>query len=183
MIEIRIHGRGGQGAVIASKLLASAFFKEDKFVQSFPTFGVERRGAPVAAFVRVDDKYILVRSQIYEPDHIVVLDPTLIDAVDVTMGLKTGGWIIINSTRKPAEFDKLSKFKVATVDASRIATIHRLGSKSHPIVNTAILGTFAKVINIVKLDSVTAAISEEVPFSQEANTKACREAYEKAVLE
>lgn len=182
MIEIRIHGRGGQGAVIASKLLASAFFKEGKYVQSFPTFGVERRGAPVAAFVRVDEKYILVRSQIYDPDHIVVLDPTLIDAVDVTLGLKTGGWIIINSARKPAEFDKLSEFKVATIDASSIAVKHRLGSKSHPIVNTAILGTFAKVINIVKLDSIAEAINEEVPFSQEANTKACREAYENAVL-
>ena len=181
MIEIRIHGRGGQGAVIASKLLASAFFKEGKFVQSFPTFGVERRGAPVAAFVRVDDKHILIRSQIYEPDHIIVLDPTLIDAVDVTQGLKTGGWILINSTRKPAEFEKLSNFRVATVDASGIATKHRLGSKSHPIVNTTILGTFAKITEMVKLSSVLAAISEEIPVSPEANTKACREAFENTV--
>ncbi len=182
MIEIRIHGRGGQGAVIASKLLAMAFFKEGKFVQSFPTFGVERRGAPVAAFVRIDDKQILVRSQIYEPDHIIVLDPTLIDAVDVTQGLKPGGWILINSTQKPEEFGNLKKFKVSVVDASDIAARHRLGSKSHPIVNTAILGAFAKITGLVKIDSVLAAVGEEVPVHPEENMKASKEAYESVVV-
>ena len=181
MIEIRIHGRGGQGAVIASKLLASASFKEGKYVQSFPTFGVERRGAPVAAFVRVDEKQILVRSQIYEPDHIVVLDPTLIDAVDVSHGLKPKGWVLINTTRQPNEFDKLQRYKIATVDASGIAVKNRLGSKSHPIVNTAILGAFAKITGFVKLESVLLVISEEVPIFPEANVKAASEAYEKVV--
>jgi len=182
MIEIRIHGRGGQGAVIASKMLAIAFFNEGKFVQSFPTFGVERRGAPVAAFVRVDDKQILVRCQIYEPDHIIVLDPTLIDAVDVTQGLKPGGWILINTSREPSEFDKLKQFKVATVNASHIAANHRLGSKSHPIVNTAILCAFSKITGFVKIESVLSGIEENVPVSPEANIRASKEAYESVIL-
>ena len=178
MIEIRIHGRGGQGAVIASKLLASAFFKEGKYVQSFPTFGVERRGAPVAAFVRVDDEPILVRSQIYEPDHIIVLDPTLIEAVDVTHGLKSGGWVLINTTQDPEKFSELGPFRIATVDASGIATRHRLGSKTHPIVNTAILGAFARITGFVKLESILEAIQEEIPIAPDRNVKAAREAYE-----
>ncbi|MFH1757891.1 MAG: 2-oxoacid:acceptor oxidoreductase family protein, partial [Pseudomonadota bacterium] len=97
MIEIRIHGRGGQGAVIASEVLASAFFKEGKFVQAFPAFGVERRGAPVTAFTRVDDQPIRIRNFIYEPDHIIILDPTLIESTQVDSGLKENGWIIINT--------------------------------------------------------------------------------------
>ncbi|NOY05174.1 MAG: pyruvate ferredoxin oxidoreductase subunit gamma [Chlorobi bacterium] len=177
MIEIRIHGRGGQGAVIASKILASAFFKEGKYVQSFPTFGVERRGAPVAAFIRIDDKQILVRSQIYKPDDVIVLDPTLIDAVDVTQGLKSGGWILINTTREPKEFEKLSEFRIATVDASGIAAKHGLGSKAHPIVNTAILGAFARITGFVKLESILEAITEEVPFARKANVEASKEAF------
>ena len=179
MIEIRIHGRGGQGAVIASKLLAWAFFKEGKYIQSFPTYGVERRGAPVAAFVRVDDKPVLIRSQIYEPDHIIVLDPTLIESVDVTKGLKKGGWILINTTREPSEFSKLTHFKVACVDASGIAVKYQLGSKSHPIVNTGILGAFARVTRFVSLDSTVEAIVENVPLMAENNAKAAKEAFEK----
>jgi len=182
MIEIRIHGRGGQGAVIASKLLASAFFKEGKYVQSFPTFGVERRGAPVAAFVRVDEEPILVRSQIYEPDHIIVLDPTLIEAVDVTHGLKSGGWILINTARDPEEFKELGEFHVATVDASGIAVRHRLGSKTHPIVNTAIMGAFARVTGLVQLDSILEAIDEEVPIAPDRNRKAAQEAFQQVKL-
>ncbi|MEE9170518.1 MAG: pyruvate ferredoxin oxidoreductase subunit gamma [bacterium] len=178
MIEIRIHGRGGQGAVVAAKILSVAFFKEDKYVQSFPTFGVERRGAPVAAFIRVSDEKILVRSQIYEPDHIIVLDPSLIDAVDVSSGLKKGGSILINTTRKATEFEKLQAFRVATVDASAVAVKNRLGSKAHPIVNTAILGAFAKTSDLVKLDSVLVAIKDEVPVLPEANAEAAKEAFE-----
>jgi len=182
MIEIRIHGRGGQGAVIASKLLASAFFKEGKYVQSFPTFGVERRGAPVAAFVRVDDEPILIRSQIYEPDHIIVLDPTLIEAIDVTQGLREGGWVLINTGRKPEEFKKLGRYRVATVNASGIAVSHRLGSKTHPIVNTAILGAFARATGLIRIEPILEAISEEVPVAPESNVKAAKEAYSSVLL-
>ena len=107
MIEIRIHGRGGQGAVIASEVLASAFFKEGKFVQAFPAFGVERRGAPVMAFTRVDDQPIRIRHFIYEPDHIIILDPTLIESTQVDSGLKENGWIVINTDRPPRAFRAL----------------------------------------------------------------------------
>src|SRR5512134_3874450 len=104
MRELRIHGRGGQGAVIASKLLAAALFREGKSVQSFPAFGVERRGAPVTAFLRVSEGPILLRCEITEPDDLIVLDPTLVDAVDVAAGLKPGGSILINSDRDPHSY-------------------------------------------------------------------------------
>ena len=97
MVEVRFHGRGGQGAVVASEILATALFHEDKAVQAFPAFGVERRGAPVAAFLRCDDTPIRLRCQIYQPDQVIVLDPTLLSAVDVTAGLKNDGSILINS--------------------------------------------------------------------------------------
>jgi len=178
MIEIRMHGRGGQGAVVATKLLAEAVFQEGKFCQSFPAFGVERRGAPVAAFTRIDDKPINLRCEIYEPDHLVVLDPTLIGPVNVTAGLKPGGTVIINSDHPP-EFFRLPKaFKVVTVDAAAIAVRNRLGTKATPIVNTAILGSFARVTGIVKLESILAAIQKGVPVKAENNMQAAREAYE-----
>jgi 2-oxoisovalerate ferredoxin oxidoreductase gamma subunit len=177
MIEIRIHGRGGQGAVVASKVLAAAVFKEGKYVQSFPAFGVERRGAPVTAFTRIDDKPIRVRCQIYQPDHIVVLDPTLLEAVDVTDGLKEGGWILINSEQDPAAFNLPTKYRVATVDASSIAIKYKLGPKSAPIVNTAILGAFAKVTGLVSLEALAEAVQEAVPIKPKENVAATREAY------
>ena len=177
MIEIRFHGRGGQGAVIASKILACALFAEGKYVQSFPKFGVERRGAPVEAFLRIDDDKILIRNNIYTPDHLIVLDPTLIDAIDVTSGLNKGGWILINSTKSPDQFPTLSQYTLACVDASGIAVKHRLGSRSAPIVNTAILGAFAKATSMVGLDSVVSAIMDEVPIKPDANAAAAKEAF------
>jgi 2-oxoacid:acceptor oxidoreductase gamma subunit (pyruvate/2-ketoisovalerate family) len=176
MRELRIHGRGGQGAVIASKLLASALFLEEKSVQSFPAFGVERRGAPVTAFLRFSDGPIWLRCEITDPDDLVVLDPTLVGAIDVTSGLKPGGRILINSERAPEEYsDLVRRFQVATVDASSVARKHGLGSKTQPIVNTAILGAFARFSGFVKLDSVCRAIQDEVP-RPEANIAAAREA-------
>jgi len=182
MIEVRFHGRGGQGAVVASKLLAMALFKEGKSVQSFPAFGVERRGAPVMAFLRIDDHPIKLRTNVYQPDHIVVLDPTLIEAVDVTSGLKPKGWVILNSDHHPKEFKDFSSFLVATVDASKIAVENHLGSRTQPIVNTAILGAFSRVTGLVSIDAVVQAIDEAVPTKKEANTRAALEAYEKAIL-
>jgi 2-oxoacid:acceptor oxidoreductase gamma subunit (pyruvate/2-ketoisovalerate family) len=177
MRELRIHGRGGQGAVIASKLLASALFLEGRSVQSFPAFGVERRGAPVTAFLRVADEPILLRCEILAPDDLIVLDPTLVQAVDVTGGLKPGGGILINSPHAPAAYPELARqFRVATVDASAIAMRHGLGSPTQPIVNTAILGAFAAVSGLVSLESVCTAIAGEVPTRPEANVAAAREA-------
>ena len=181
MIEIRIHGRGGQGAVIASEVLASAFFKEGKYVQAFPAFGVERRGAPVTAFTRVDEQPIRIRHFIYEPDHIIILDPTLIESTQVDGGLKENGWIVINTDKTPKSFGRFSRFRVATVDANRIAIEHRLGSPTAPIVNTAILGAFAKITGMVAADSLVEAMAEFVPANKAGNAAAIKEAFEKAI--
>lgn len=177
MIELRIHGRGGQGAVVASKLLAAALFREGKSVQSFPAFGVERRGAPVTAFLRISTGPILLRCEITHPDELIVLDPTLVEAIDVAAGLKPGGRILINSPRDPASYGDLAAlFSVATVDASVIAARNGLGSRTQPIVNTAILGAFAIASGLVGLDSVCAAIAEEIPSRTARNIEAAREA-------
>lgn len=177
MRELRIHGRGGQGAVIASKLLAAALFHEGRWVQSFPAFGVERRGAPVTAFLRIDDAPIRLRCEVTEPDDLIVLDPTLIGAVDVTAGLKAGGTILINSDAPPSAYPALvQRFRVATVPAGEIAARNKLGSRTQPIVNTAILGAFAAFSGLVGLESVCAAIEEDVPQHAEANERAAREA-------
>ena len=183
MIEIRFHGRGGQGAVIGSKVLAVSLFSEGKYVQSFPAFGVERRGAPVMAFLRADEDYIDLRCEVYTPQHVIVLDPSLLDAVDVTKGLPKGGTILLNSDKEPSYFaDKYGDYKVATIDASGIAVKHRLGTRQHPIVNTAILGAFARQSGLCSIDSVADAITGEVPVKLEENAQAAREAYEQVVM-
>lgn len=177
MRELRFHGRGGQGTVVASKMLAVALFLEGHQVQSFPMFGVERRGAPVTAFLRIDDAPILLRCEILAPDDLIVLDPTLVGALDVTAGLKPGGNILINSDQAPEEFPQLlERFRVSTIDASGIAIRHGLGAKSQPIVNTAILGAFATDSGLVRLATVCEAIREEVPMHIEENIAAATEA-------
>ncbi len=178
MVEIRFHGRGGQGAVVASNILAVACFLEDKYVQAFPQFGVERRGAPVEAYTRVSDRTIHLRTNVYTPDHVIVLDPTLVEVVDVTRGLKPGGTLLLNTDRRPEDFgERFGSFRVATVDASRIALRHGLGSRTHPIVNTAVLGAFARATGVVSIDAVCEAIRQEVPSLHEANMAAAREAF------
>jgi 2-oxoisovalerate ferredoxin oxidoreductase gamma subunit len=181
MIEIRFHGRGGQGAVIGSKILAQAIFSEGKFVQAFPSFGVERRGAPVEAFVRVDDKRIDLRSQIYTPDHLVILDPTLLNNKETFDGFKGHGWILTNTSHSPEELAQvldLTGLNLATVDASAIAVSNKLGSPLSPIVNTAIVGAFCRITEICHIDSILAAIKGAVPIKPELNAKAAQEAYE-----
>lgn len=177
MLELRIHGRGGQGSVVASKLLAVAFFLEGREVQSFPMFGVERRGAPVTAFLRVSDARINLRCEILEPHDLIVLDPTLIEAIDVTAGLKPGGSILINTDRDPVDYPRLlERFRVVTVNASDIALRHRLGSRTQPIVNTALMGAFAADSGLVRLESVCDAIRSEVPTRVGDNLDAALEA-------
>jgi 2-oxoacid:acceptor oxidoreductase gamma subunit (pyruvate/2-ketoisovalerate family) len=180
MIEIRFHGRGGQGVVIASEVLADSAFREGKRVQSFPAFGVERRGAPVMAFTRIDDRPIRIRCQIYEPDHIVILDPTLLEFLDVTAGLKGGGWIVLNSADPPETFNLHERFRVGTIDANHIALKYRLGPRNAPIVNTAILGGFARLSGLIGLEALCTAVHEAVPIRREENVAAVREAYESA---
>ena len=177
MREIRFHGRGGQGTVVASVVLAKAFFRAGYFVQTFPVFGVERRGAPVEAYLRLDDRKIRVRSNVYTPDHVVVQDPRLLDTVDVTRGLKPGGWILLNAAERPDD-TRFADFRVAVVDAGRIALENRLGSRTQPIINTAMLGAFARMMDAPPIADVEAAIVEEIPVKPEANCRAARMAYD-----
>lgn len=179
MKEIRFHGRGGQGAVVATRILADAFFKEGRAVQAFPFFGVERRGAPVTAFVRIDDKDIRIRSEVYEPDYVVILDPSLIEVVDCLEGIKPKGIVLINTNKSPKEFNLGKGVKVTTVNAKAIALKYKLGTQSAPIVNTAILGAFSRAIGEVSLDSILDSIKQKISIKTDANIKAAREAYKK----
>ncbi|MFH1420965.1 MAG: pyruvate ferredoxin oxidoreductase subunit gamma [Candidatus Aenigmatarchaeota archaeon] len=152
MIEIRIHGRGGQGAVTASELLAIAAFKDGKFTQAFPKFGPERGGAPVEAYCRVDDKFILLRTDVYDPNYLIVLDKTLLKAVDVTKGFQKDGVVVVNTD----ECTKINGFETHCIDATKIA----LETLGRPIVNTTALGAFVAFTNVVSLKSLEAALAE-----------------------
>ena len=180
MKEIIFYGRGGQGAVIASRLLAIAAFKEGKYVQSFPFFGVERRGAPVTAYTRISDAVIRKRVPITEADYVVILDPTLIENIDVTKGLKDGGSIIINTKSAKNSFSLAKKYNIYTFDAAKVATGHKLGSESAPIVNTAILGAFSKFTKEIGLPSLLEAINENISLKPGDNIDAAKAAYENA---
>jgi pyruvate ferredoxin oxidoreductase gamma subunit/2-oxoisovalerate ferredoxin oxidoreductase gamma subunit len=174
MIEIRIHGRGGQGAVIASQILAQAAFRDSMHVQAFPAFGSERRGAPVTAFLRLDRSPIRVRCEVYRPDGLIVLDESLIGlpSAGIIKGLKDGGWILINSAKDPAAFAGLEKFTVATVDASGIGRRNKLGTPTAPLVNTAIVGAFAQFTGLATLDNLAEAIRSSVPVKANENVAA-----------
>jgi 2-oxoisovalerate ferredoxin oxidoreductase gamma subunit len=184
MIELRIHGRGGQGAVVASKVLAEAAFLRGRYVQSYPDYGVERRGAPVVAFARIaepgDEDF--VRQDIREPDHLLILDASLLARPATLSGLKPGGWVVVNSSASPDALGIPGEFKVATVDAADIAVRHGLGSRAQPVVNTAILGAFVRATGVVSLDALVEAITQTVPVKAERNRDAASEAYERADL-
>jgi 2-oxoacid:acceptor oxidoreductase gamma subunit (pyruvate/2-ketoisovalerate family) len=179
MLEVRFHGRGGQGAVIASELLAQAAFLEGRQPQSFPFFGVERRGAPVTAYTRIDDAPIRVRTAVTNPDIVVVMDPGLLRAVNVTAGLKPEGLLLVNAEAFPTLPTGNAPARVAVVDATGIALAHGLGTRSVPIVNTAILGGLVRAGRVVSLDSLLEAIRTFVPACPEENAAAAREAYER----
>ena len=178
MQEIRFHGRGGQGTVVASILLAKAFFSAGYYVQTFPVFGVERRGAPVEAYLRLDKKKILLRCNVYTPDHTVVQDVKLLDSVDVTSGLKPGGWILVNAPDQPANLEAFSGFNLACVDATGIAIQNELGTRTHPIFNTAMIGAFARILEMPPLETISDAIKEDIVIKPEQNIQASKEAYE-----
>jgi pyruvate ferredoxin oxidoreductase gamma subunit len=175
MKEIRIHGRGGQGSVTAAELLAVAAFEDGKFSQAFPAFGVERRGAPVTAFVRLSDKPIRLRSQIYEPDYVIVQDATLVDVVDVAGGAKPGGFILINTEKSPESFNLNTKATVRTLDATKVA----MDIIGKPIVNTTLIGAFAGVTGEIKPESIQNAVRERFPGKVgEKNAEAIKAAYD-----
>ncbi|MBM2831817.1 MAG: pyruvate/ketoisovalerate oxidoreductase, gamma subunit [Dehalococcoidia bacterium] len=180
MIEIRIHGRGGGGAVTSAKLLALAAISEGKYAVAFPSFGPERRGAPVLAFVKVDKQPIRVRSEIQEPDVVLVLDPSLLCVVDVTAGLKKTGIIIVNSRKEPSEMkaDFAGPWKFATVNALAIAR-DVIGV---PIVNTTMMGALAKCTGVVGLESLGEAIREVFGARAAKNITACHRAFEETVV-
>jgi len=181
--EIRFHGRGGQGAVILAQLTAKAAFLEGKWPQAMVFFGAERRGAPVEAFARISDREILVRSKVYEPDYVVVLDPSLFEALDLTQGLREGGSLLVNSAKK-LKFSEsfLSRNRVCYVDATGIALELNLIVAGQPVVNTAMLGAFAKTTGEIRLESAEKVVREEWPGDVgELNSKAVRLAYKRAI--
>jgi 2-oxoacid:acceptor oxidoreductase gamma subunit (pyruvate/2-ketoisovalerate family) len=181
VIEIRFHGRGGQGAAVASSIIADAIFSEGRNVQSFPMFGVERRGAPVAAFIRVDDKPIRVKCEIEEPEYVMVMDPTLVEAVDVTAGVKPSGLIIVNSPREAAALKLGEGFRIYTFDGTTLAVEQGLGTRIAPIVNTTMLGVFAKATGLVGIDALEASVNKYFPRDKDGkNARAARAAYEAA---
>jgi pyruvate ferredoxin oxidoreductase gamma subunit len=176
MIEVRWHGRGGQGAVTSVELLAVAAIGAGKYAQGFPSFGPERRGAPVAAFSRIDEKRIKVRSGIYEPDVVLVLDSSLIGLVNVTDGLKPNGKLIVNTPKTPEEIKKELNFSgvVATVDGTGIAR-KEMGV---PIANTTMIGALLKVIGIMGLEEMKDAVEHRFGRIAQKNLTAMKRAYD-----
>lgn len=175
MIEIRIHGRGGQGGVTLAKIIATARFLAGDSVQAFGLYAAERSGAPLQAFCRFDREPITNRNLIYEPDHVIVLDPTLVGPA-ITGGLKAGGWILINTPEPPAAFaEAFPAHRPATVDATAIARDNELGTRSVPIVNTALAGAVGRMLDL-DLESIHEAL-EHLGFVGPNLTAATR-AYE-----
>ena len=175
MIEVWAQGRGGQGAVTSVELLALAAIEEGKYAQGFPAFGPERRGAPVMAYNRVSEKPIKIRSGIYQPDVVVVLDPSLVGLVNVTEGLKSNGLLVINTSKPAKEIRDKLKYtgKLATVDATHIAR-EELGV---PIANTTMIGAVLKTTNILKFESLNAPIEERFGRIAFKNKNALKRAY------
>jgi pyruvate ferredoxin oxidoreductase gamma subunit len=182
LIEVRWHGRGGQGAVTSAELLARAAIGEGKFAQAFPAFGPERRGAPVTAFTRISaQKPIRIRAGITEPDIVVILDSTVIRVVRVTDGLKEGGIIVINSPKPIAELkaELGEHFRLAVVNASLIAReIIKLN-----IVNTTMIGALVKATGAVKMESLLEPVQERFGRLAERNINAMKRAIEETVVE
>lgn len=168
VVEIRWHGRGGQGAKTASLLLAEAAFDTGKYIQGFPEYGPERMGAPITAYNRISDERVTVHSNIYEPDYVIVVDETLIDVVDVTGGLKKEGAILVNTEKSPEEVaPKLKGYegRICTIDARKIS-METLG-KNFP--NTPMLGAIVRVAKL--MDEDTFIESMETSFKHKFATK------------
>lgn len=183
MFELRFHGRGGQGAVMAAQTLAEAAVLEGNYAVAFPFFGAERRGAPVLAFTRIDSKKIFGKTQVYSPDCVVVLDDSLLDTIDVVSGLKDGGSVVINSKERPDDIDLGKELRAGAIDATSVA----LETLKAPITNTAILGALAKVTGIVSIASIEEAIKTR--FGEklgrnvgEMNALAARTAYDRTII-
>ena len=184
MFQIRIHGRGGQGVVTAADLLSVAAFLEDKHAQAFPSFGSERMGAPVVSFCRIDTKEIRLREPIVAPDALIVQDVTLFKAIDVFLGLKDSGYLLVNTNQSFGDLQldpvvaKLPAGHAVTVPATELALKH-IG---RPVPNAPLLGAFAALTGTVRLESVTKAIHEAFPGAMgNANVAAATEAHDAVV--
>jgi pyruvate ferredoxin oxidoreductase gamma subunit len=180
MLQIRIHGRGGQGVVTAAELLSIAAFEQGRHAQAFPSFGSERTGAPVVAFCRIDDRPIRLREPIHAPDVLLVQDPTLLHQVDVFQGLKPAGYVLINTRRSLAELgigeltDQFDQARLITVPATAIA-LEYLG---RPMPNAVMLGGFAALTGILSIDAVAHAITDKFKGEVAArNIEGARAAY------
>ncbi len=183
MFQVRIHGRGGQGVVSAAEMLSVAAFEEGKHSQAVPSFGSERMGAPVVAYVRIDDKEIELREPVLDPNLLIVQDPTLFAAIDVFAGLKDDGYVLINTNKTLAELGieeatkKLPTGHVATVPATELAMKHL----RRPTPNTVLLGAFTAMSDTVRLESVCDAIKKKSPGEiGEMNVAAANAAQEAA---
>ena len=182
MFEFRLHGRGGQGIVVAASIFAEAVFLDGYYARAFSLFGAERRGAPVTAFIRAGKNRLMPRSRIYNPDYIVVFDSSL--NMDTSMaGLKEGGTLLINSGEENSgdlvintEVD--ANFKVYTVNATGIAWKHNLAVGSFPMVNTVMLGAMGAISGLASLDSLVISIKKRVTAKLDANISAAAEGYD-----
>jgi len=174
MKEVRFHGRGGQGAVTAADLLSMAAFFEGKYSQAFPSFGTERRGAPVTAFARIGEEFITIRSQIYNPDYVLVLDPSLLEVIDVVEGTKPQGRVLINTEKEAEDLSLDTGADIFTINATKIS----LDTLGVPIVNTAMIGAFGALSGEISLQAIKKAVEKR--FSQklaEKNINAVEKAY------
>ncbi len=181
MIEVRIHGRGGQGAVTSAEMLAHATIEEGRYAQAIPSFGPERRGAPVAAFARMDDEPIRLRTNIYRPDYVLVLDPSLLGLPAVPAGLKPGGMILANTSAGEAEAREVLqgyRGRLALVDATAIAyRVLKL-----PITNTAMLGALVRATGTPRIESFIEPLRERFGRVADRNIEALKAAYEETSI-
>jgi len=179
MIEIKFLGRGGQGVVLASQLLARACFEEGLYPQSFSIFGGERRGAPVAAFVRVDRKKIYLKCDIDQPDHLVLFDPSFWKDQSIIAQIKPGGSVLVNIGRNGLEGEKPESLTLGSIDALKISLSRGLGA----IVNTAVLGAYVRFSGLIRLDTLIRVMRENLPAAVDQNVAAAREAFESLHVE
>jgi 2-oxoacid:acceptor oxidoreductase gamma subunit (pyruvate/2-ketoisovalerate family) len=180
LYEIRWHGRGGQGAITAAKIMAqAAYLKGYQGVTAAPWFGAERRGAPVSASTRISQQPVMVMSQVEKPDVVVVLDQTLLRDRDVIGGLGSGGWLVVNSRQRPDALEVNGDFNIATADATRVCRELGLIVAGLTVVNTAILGALVRATELVDIASIEKVIRERFPDSLvDNNLSAVRKTYE-----
>ena len=181
MIEVRIHGRGGQGAVTSAEMVALAAISEGKYAQAFPSFGPERRGAPVQAFIRVSSEPIKLRCDIRQPDVVVVLDPALITVAQATAGLKKDGIIVVNTGKSIAQTkaEYSLTHRTAVVDATKIAR-EILGL---PITNTTMIGALVKATALVAIESLSDPLHHRFGRIAAKNIQVCQRAFEETIME